>query len=112
MSNQETAARQLAREIQERCDYWAGRVAAAPDAVRGELAEAVSREGYADDFAFLSALATAVLVGDQPFGFSHEDVNILRYAAATFAQESWHDDAARINELAGRLAALLPPDHA
>ncbi len=63
-----------------------------------------------DDLHPLAALS----LHDQPFGFTHADVDLLRRATVIFRvgdMETMQDerDTARLRELADRIAALLPP---
>ncbi len=53
------------------------------------------------------ALAALCLVG-QPFGFTHEDINLLHRLVLVAATLS-RDDFLAADGLAGRIKALLPP---
>ena len=56
------------------------------------------------------AVAAMALHG-QPFGFTHEDVRLLRNSADNVVSDSnWHyADAEALNALADRIEKLLPP---
>lgn len=57
---------------------------------------------------------TALCLHGQPFGFTHEDVRDLEDAASRVEYEDHMQAplAARLDDLAARIAALLPPDPA
>lgn len=56
----------------------------------------------------------ALCLHGQPFGFTHEDVRDLEDAASRVEYEDHMQAplAARLDDLAARIAALLPPDPA
>lgn len=61
--------------------------------------------------------AAALCLHGQPFGFTHADVRLLRYAADGFEKTDpslvtpgWVETIRRWRELADRIAALLPPE--
>lgn len=60
----------------------------------------------------LHAVAAMALYG-QPFGFTHEDVRLLRSDLQVPVAHGWSgaaDRAHRLENLAQRIAALLPPE--
>lgn len=73
---------------------------------------AYHRDGHAPALPRLGsrhALAAAYLFG-QPFGFTQQDVEILRREADIIEQDTPDaDDVVRYRNLAARIAALLPP---
>lgn len=78
-----------------------------------QAADQGSEEGT-DALHRLEAVIDSIRAG-KPFGFTREDVDALRRAVIL---ERWeavvdHDETAKLEHLAGRIAALLPPreDH-
>jgi hypothetical protein len=60
----------------------------------------------------LHAVAAMALYG-QPFGFTHDDLRLLRTDPQAHAPAGWigiSDRAHRLENLAQRIAALLPPE--
>ena len=52
----------------------------------------------------------ALCLADQPFGFTHEDVRVLR-GLASWVPHEWQPDGERVlRSLADRIEALLPPE--
>ena len=88
--------------------FWSYR---APD-VQGVIVGESSSEGAVIPADAFHAIAATLLEG-QPFGFTHEDVEDVRHAAAEVPFV--HPDlgkllSPRLEHLAARIAALLPPE--
>lgn len=52
----------------------------------------------------------ALALQDQPFGFTREDVRVLRAIAEVIAPDYPADPDADLSSIADRIAALLPPE--